>query len=202
MLIVHYLSILNSSVVSRKSSVYIICFFRHKRNPFACALPYSQILMQNTAALTLKRNKPRVTYKGVIKYAVYAALFIILSRAEIAPQIKPFAFGFFYALVFAGQNMLILSALYILCGAAAAPSWDAVLISSVTAGVLIIAQLIHIRLKKSVTLPFLLGYAAISQTGFLAVTILRTNNILAAVMTVIFGLIFMYTSAAVLSKIS
>ncbi|MDR1093304.1 MAG: SpoIIE family protein phosphatase [Clostridiales bacterium] len=147
-----------------------------------------------------KKLRVQITYRGILKYTLYAALFLILSRAEIAPGIRPFAFGFFYALLFAGQNMLVLSALYILC-AFAAPGDGSLIAASVSAGVTLIAQSAHIFFKKRVTLPLLLLYAGLGQAGYAVLTVLRTGNYLIPALTVIFGLIFLYACASVLHSV-
>ncbi|GHU99187.1 hypothetical protein FACS1894211_04160 [Clostridia bacterium] len=151
-------------------------------------------------ALTTKKAKIKITYRDILKYTLYAALFLILERAELAPGIRPFAFGFFYALLFAGQNMLVLSALYILCSAAA-PGDGALVAASISAGVTLIAQGAHIFFKKRVTLPLLLIYAGLGQAGYVVLTVLRTDNYLVPALTVIFGLIFLYACATVLHSI-
>ena len=156
--------------------------------------------MQRTATLRLKR-RVGITYQSAVKYAVCFILLYFLARAPIAPEIYPFAFGFFFTLVFAGQSMLILSPLYILACVAAFPSLQSLLSSGVTAGVLLAAQFLHIRLKKPITLPFMLLYAALSQAGFAVTYILARGSVLNAFLTLLFGLIFMYAASVLLKSV-
>ena len=153
------------------------------------------------AASLRLRKRFNITYKSAVKYAVYFVLLYFLAKAPVAPGIYPFAFGFFFALVFAGQSMLVLSPLYVAACVAASPSLNSFLASGITAGVLLLAQAFHIRFKKPITLPFMLLYAALSQTGFATVSLIGQGSILNTLLTLVFGLIFMYAASALMKSV-
>ncbi len=157
--------------------------------------------MEKAAASLSFKKKYNITYKSAIKYAAYFVLMFLLFKAPLSEGIYPFAFGFFFALVFSGQSLLVLCPLYIAAGVAASPSLSSLLSAAVTAGVLLAAQLTHIRLKKPIMILQMLVYAAVSQAGFIAVSLINKAGVLNTVLTVVFGLIFMYAAASLLKSV-
>lgn len=130
---------------------------------------------------------------SVVKYIIFFIIFALLFNAKILYGISPFAFAFLFSLVWCNQNPFLLSALYILAGLTESIYLPNLVVNCVCAGVLILASLIHIKIKKPFNLWLISLYAVLSQLGsFLFLTFLPV--ILLNLINTFVGVIFMLSS--------
>ncbi len=137
----------------------------------------------------------------IIKDLSFFVLFFVLNFAGIKNIIFPFAFGMFYALIWCNQKIYILSPLYILASFLAHLDYNSVIISSVTVLVILIAYLIHYKLKKPMR-PYLISiYALISQSVYVWISVVSGVSIIAIILTLIIGLFFLFACISFLSAV-
>lgn len=105
----------------------------------------------------------KVKNNTVLKYAVYFVLLVLLTRAETAHGFMPFGLGFFAALVFARQNLIVLAPMFIAASLIADFSVTSAIFAAVPAFVLMLAYWIHHKLDKPISLTFANLYVALSQ---------------------------------------
>lgn len=141
-------------------------------------------------------TKGRTAWALIAKYSLYFLIFAVLSRAEIN-SLRPFAWGFYIALVFCGQNILVLSALYIGASVMIEPTVNTLIAVICTALVLMGASVVHLKIKKPMTLPLLYVYAFAGQIGYQYVCFMGGYNALNAILTLVFGLVFLYACVTV-----
>ncbi len=128
-----------------------------------------------------------------VKYLIFFLVLCLLFNAKILYGISPFAFGFLFSLVWCNQNPFILSGLYVIAGLTESIYLSSIISNAVCSGVLIIASLIHIKIKKPFNLWLLSLYAIISQAGnFLFLNFLPA--VLLNVISTFVGVIFMLAS--------
>ncbi|MCL2751624.1 MAG: SpoIIE family protein phosphatase [Firmicutes bacterium] len=142
---------------------------------------------------------PKITAGQAGRYAVFFALFTLLWKAEILGGIRPFAFGFYLALAYAGQNVLLLTPLYIAASVLAVPEPATLVVSAATTLALLAVCLFCMRRKIPLTLPMLFIFGLIGQAGYIYVCITNGVRPLSAVLTLVLGLFFMYVCTQLLA---
>lgn len=136
----------------------------------------------------------------VTKYFIYFAAMTILAFAEIR-GIRPFSWGMYLALIFAGQNIVAVSLLYVLANFVAVRTINSLIISLSATLVLMIAAIVHFKIKKPISLLMLYVYAFLGQGGYLYVCIVNRYNVLNSIITFAFGLMFLYACVTVFCNI-
>lgn len=149
-----------------------------------------------TFEIIQKKSNTKTIINILLKYLIYFLVLIVLSRAEIK-TIRPFAWGFFVALVFFNQNSLVLSFLYIGAGIIIDPTINTLISSVFIALVMLLTSFIHLKIKKPISLPLLFVYALLGQTGYLYVCFNMGYNALNSVLNLLFGSVFLYTCITV-----
>ena len=139
------------------------------------------------AKIDLKKNK-----KQVVVYLVLFVLMLILSRAKIVGIINPFLFSFLFALFYLGKNVFILSLEYFACYILFDFSFKGLIISLTTISFLVLLFLIFKLLKKKPNFVFTIVFALLSQAGFVYFNIFSTSQILATIVCLLVGLMFLY----------
>lgn len=129
-------------------------------------------------------------------------MFYILSNAGILGIIYPFAFGFLYALVWCNQRVYVICPLYILAFTLANFSVAGLIISSVTATVILLMYLLHLRIKKPIKPYLLVIYALISQSAFVYLNIIKNIPLLTIISTLVIGILFLLSNLCFFSAIT
>lgn len=137
----------------------------------------------------------------ILKYMVFFTCFMLLFRSGIKGLIFPFAFGFFYSLVWCNQKIYYLAPLYILAAYLHSFNLDMVFCALATVGVLAIAYFIHLKIKKPMKVWLLALYALISQALYVYLSVVAQANILIIVSTLVIGLLFLFTTTTFLSAL-
>ena len=136
--------------------------------------------------------------KDNFKYIIYALIFLLFFYAEKSLGIRPFALGFFMALVYSKQNILFLAPIYMICGLAISPTLMQLIIVTSPVIIVTVSFLVHYKLKKAVKLLAINLYAFVAQIPLVIFetgdTYLLTNTII----TILATQIFTYSSVAVL----
>ncbi|HEY8389888.1 MAG TPA: SpoIIE family protein phosphatase [Clostridia bacterium] len=149
-----------------------------------------------TFELIQKPSASKTKLNIVLKYVIYFFILLVLSRAEIK-GLRPFAWGFFAALVFFNQNALVLSFLYIGANIIIDLSINTLISSVCIATVMLFSSLIHSKIKRTISLPLLFVYALVGQAGYLYVCFKVGYNSLNAILNLLFGSVFLYACITV-----
>ncbi len=149
-----------------------------------------------TFEIIQQKSPVKTKINTVLKYVIYFLVMIVLSQAEIK-ALRPFSWGFFAALVFFNQNALLLSFFHIVSGIIIDPSVNSLINSVCTIIIMLMASLIHNKLKKPITLPMMIAYALLGQIGYLYVCFKIGSNALNAVLNLLFGAVFLYACITV-----
>lgn len=137
----------------------------------------------------------------LFKYAVYFAACLVLWRAKTG-FINSFATGFYWALLFLGENPFVLLPLYILSALAVSFSFNTV-ISAVIASVVATASvLLFKKLNRELSLPIMLLSGAVSYGGFIYFGAVNGGRWLTVGLNLIFALIFMYVTMCALKPVT
>jgi stage II sporulation protein E len=140
------------------------------------------------------KAKPKAAVFAVAKYAVYFALMTLFSNAKMVGNLSPFALGLFIGLVYAKQNILVLSPLYILACLTGGFSVFNLIFSAAPVIVLTFTYLIFNRLNRSVGILILTLCALLSMTPYVVITLLNSDDYLTVSLNVILTLFFTYCS--------
>lgn len=128
-------------------------------------------------------------------------MFYILSNAGILGIIYPFAFGFLYALVWCNQRVYVVCPLYILAFSLANFSVAGLINASITATVILLMYLLHLKIKKPIKPYLLVIYALISQSAFVYLNIVNGTPLLTIISTIVIGILFLLSNICFFSAI-
>ncbi|MDR3318327.1 MAG: SpoIIE family protein phosphatase [Clostridiales bacterium] len=157
--------------------------------------------VKRSKAASVKRPVIRFDWKTVVKYAVVFALMAVLNLGRIADVLRPFAFGLFMALIFSGFSIIVTTPVYMAASLLAAPEVNTLIVVLPLSITLVAAELCHRKAKKKMSLPLLFLYGAIGQAGYVYISVITNTNLLAALLTLTFGFVFMYACVAVLNSV-
>ncbi|MDR0426498.1 MAG: SpoIIE family protein phosphatase [Clostridiales bacterium] len=137
--------------------------------------------------------------KGV-KYLFYfgSMLALWLSRVN---GLAPFSSGLYYALLFLGQNVFILTPLYILSAFIAELTLEAFLSALLTGTVLLAVSVGFKAAKKKPNLFVLMGAGAVGQIGYTVFSFLAGAMVLTLFLNLVFSLLFFYVAVCGLRPI-
>lgn len=141
-------------------------------------------------------SKKKIKLQIFLKYLTYFLLMLVLARADIN-TLRPFAWGLYVALVFFGQSVIALSLLYVGACAIIEPSINSLISAVCIVLVMLITSIIHLKIKKQMSLPLLFVYAFLGQAGYLYVCFSIGYNALNAVLNLMFGMVFLYACVTV-----
>lgn len=147
-------------------------------------------------ARSFVKPKKKVKYQVFLKYLIYFLFMLVLAQANIS-ALRPFAWSLYVALIFFNQNAIVLSLLYPAACAIIEPSINSLISSICIVLVMLISSIIHLKIKKQMTLPLLFLYALIGQAGYLYVCFTMKLNALGAVLNLMFGMVFLYACVTV-----
>ncbi|HEY8444234.1 MAG TPA: SpoIIE family protein phosphatase [Clostridia bacterium] len=151
----------------------------------------------NIAARTFEKTvKKKFKYQAVVKYSIYFLFMLVLAQAKIN-ALRPFAWGLYVALIFFNQNPIAVSLIYTGACAIIEPTVNSLISSICIVLVMLIASIVHLKLKKQITLPLLFLYAFIGQAGYLYVCFSIGFNALNAVLNLMLGMVFLYACVTV-----
>ena len=126
-----------------------------------------------------------------LKYFLFFILFYILQIAEIG-NVKPFAFGMLFALVWCNQKIWLLAPLFICSSILADFTILNLISSSFCALFFCLVYFLHYKFKKPFKPILMTFYAFLSQFAFLYVNSFTAENFATACISVVVGLIVMY----------
>ena len=150
----------------------------------------------------IKSNgEKKEVFLQIIKYFFIFFCFYILSKANINGAIYPFSFGLLFAFMWCNNNVLILAPLYI--GAMFLGTFSLTMLYSSlgTVIVMLITYGIHYKLKKRINYWQILIYGILSQVVFIALSILNSENIVFVILSVVFGILFMFACIKIFEAI-
>lgn len=127
----------------------------------------------------------------IIKYLFYFFLFYVMSKANINGVIYPFSFGVLFALMWCNNKILLLAPLYILGSFLGTFDIFSLYSSIVTAIVMLISYGIHYKFRARMKYWQIGIYATLSQSCFVALSVMNGANNYAIILSVIFGILFM-----------
>ncbi|MEG1499684.1 MAG: SpoIIE family protein phosphatase [Clostridia bacterium] len=137
----------------------------------------------------------------IFKYFGFFVLMFLLGKANINGVIFPFAFGMLFALVWCDQKVLVLAPLFVLAMFLTTFSLATFFSALICAVLLLIFYGIHFKAKKPIKVWMLCIYALISQGGFLGIEISLGTNYIFAILSVLFGMMFMLSTIHILSAV-
>ena len=126
-----------------------------------------------------------------LKYLLFFAFFAVLQFAEIG-TLHSFGFGLYFCLVWCGQNILLLSPLYVLSAFLKNFALLDVVFAAITVFVFIVFYFLHYKFKKPLNLVLLGIYAFLSQIPYLYLSSGTGSEFFEAILSVLCGMIFMY----------
>lgn len=126
---------------------------------------------------------------------------MVFFKAGIKGMIFPFAFGFFYALVWCNQKIFVLAPLYVLAAYIDSFNLQTVFCALATVGVLLVAYMIHIKTKKPMKVWLLAVYACISQGLYVYFSVIQNQNLILVTASIVLGLLFLFAVTNFLSAI-
>ena len=138
------------------------------------------------------KSKKAINYLTIIRYVVFFFLLFILWNAGIKNNIYPFAVGLFVALCWCNQNVLIMSAIFLLTGYLSSFSVTLLITNLVTVGVIIICYYTHKLLKKPIKLWLLAIYLVISQVILIVYNYSNYQTLISALINIVLSVIFMF----------
>lgn len=137
----------------------------------------------------------------ILKYLIPFLLLIIFSNSNIGFEYSPFSSAFLFALVWCNFNLYIISVEYFFANIFFNMTIDALILISMTIGVLILFYLLHKIIKIPMNIYLVSLYYIISQFALLYFQVVEktpTRNIL---IYLFFGILFLYMSVNVLQVI-
>lgn len=124
-------------------------------------------------------------FRRLVPYFFYAAALFVFAAAESTLPVRPFALGFFLALVYSRQNVIILAPLY----AAAAIVFDFSVASAVYASVPVVvvvgASFFHYKLNRPMNIAALNAYVLLSAAPMFAFISPTVESVLLTAATVV-----------------
>lgn len=141
---------------------------------------------------TQNNSKKREILTEITKYLAIFLAFYVFSKGNIAGIIYPFTFGLLFALMWCDHKVYILAPLYVVANFLGTFDLFALYGAVATAAVLVIVYYIHLKAKKRFNYVFLGIYALVSQVTYLCLEIILKNNIIAPIISVLLGVMFMF----------
>lgn len=133
-------------------------------------------------------------FSYLIKFVLFSLLFFVLSRANIAGVISPFAFPMLFALAWANQKVWILAPAYLVGYIANFHSFEGIIIAIVTITALIVPYYVHVATKTTMKKWELFVYSLVSQTAFIIFSILNDGNIIYMLSSLVVSEVFLFLS--------
>ena len=128
----------------------------------------------------------------LVSFAGYTAVFFVLSRACIYGQIFPFAFSMMFALAWANQKPYIILPAYSIGFVLNNLSWQGTVQMLCTVALLAIPYYIHYALKKPMNKWEIFLFCALSQSAYVAFSVVGHISPVIIVATILLGLCFLY----------
>jgi hypothetical protein len=95
----------------------------------------------------------RLNVKNAIKYLIFWLFFVVLFRAKSGLDYEPASVALFSALVFSGQNILILTPLYIAAAATSGLSFEVIFPAALPVAVFVPLYYICYKIRKNPSIP-------------------------------------------------
>ena len=149
----------------------------------------------------IEEEKKQIFFQ-LIKYILIFFAFYIISKANINGVIYPFSFGLLFAFMWCNNNVLILAPLYILAIFLGTFSLTSLYCAIATVFVMVVCYGVHYKLKKRMNYWQILIYGLLSQVVFIVLNVLNNSNIIYTILSVVFGLLFMFGAIKIFEAIA
>ena len=136
-------------------------------------------------------SKKSFNFVILIKYIIFLALMFVMWKAGIKNTIFPFAVGLFVALCWCNQNVLIMSAIFVLTGYLANFSTNMLFVNLFASIVIISAFFFHKIAKKPIKVWLLAIYLVLSQVLSVYFNISPYQVLLNSLISILISAIFM-----------
>ena len=137
----------------------------------------------------------------ILKYVIYFFGFYILSKANINGVIQPFSFGLIFALMWCGNNVLILAPSYVVASFLGTFSLITLYNALGVAIILLLVYGIHYKLKKRMKYWQIGIYGLLSQAVTIVLSILGGGNPIFVSISFILGEFFMFACIKIFEAI-
>ena len=152
-------------------------------------------------SLAFKQIEKKEFFIQIIKYFLIFFAFYVLSKANINGIIYPFSFGILFALMWCNNNVLLLAPLYVAAIFLGTFSLSMLYSAIGTIIIMLITYGIHYKLKKRIKYWEILIYGILSQAVYVVLSVLNDNNVIFTVLTVVFGVLFMFACIKIFEAI-
>lgn len=136
-----------------------------------------------------------------LEVLAYFVVFLLLTNARISGILMPFGFGFLFALLYCKRNPLLVLPTFALAYLATTPNLVGLIIAFNTISVAVLAVMLYKILKKQPSFWAICLFAVFSQVGYIFFNIQTGMKILQTILTIVIGIIFLYTSMRFLSSV-
>jgi stage II sporulation protein E len=133
-----------------------------------------------------------------IKYAIYFLLMLLLAYARILDGIRAFDIGLYIGLIYAGENMAILSPLFIIALFIASPSLDSLILSGTVVLLLMGVYFISYKLRKRVSIIEVNIAAVVARIPVIILSAKDINLLTDSLITLVISSIFTYAAVITL----
>lgn len=130
----------------------------------------------------------KVWFCNLLKFAVFALLFFVLSRSSIQGLVFPFAFPMLFALAWAGQKVWIIVPAYMLGAGINNLSFAGAISTVCVVTMLALPYYIHLLLKKPMKKCELFVFCGLSQVAFVVFGVLENISAFIIILQIAVGL--------------
>lgn len=136
------------------------------------------------------KNKSLVV-NSILKYLLIFLSFYVFASANISGILYPFNFGLLFALMWCNNKVYVLAPLYVLANFCCSFSMFSLYSALFTVLTMLVFYYIHLKAKKRMKYYHIGLYALLSQTGYLFLQIYFLGQLVAPILTVMLGLLFL-----------
>lgn len=140
----------------------------------------------------------------VAKYLLYFTLMLILANTLILDGIRPFDIGLYIGLVYAGENLAILTPLFILANIIANPSIDTLILTLSSSALMVGLYFLSVKLKRRVGIIELNIVSLLSRLPIILMSIndsvKMTDNLVATIISQIFTYVSLISLYAIIKR--
>jgi hypothetical protein len=141
----------------------------------------------------------KLNLKNTLKYPVFWLFFVILFRAKSGLDYEPASLAFFSALVFAGQNIVVLAPLYFAAAAVSDASFAVLFSAALPAAVFIPLYYVCYKIRKKPPIPVVCFAALLCRLPVLFFSVGGLSALIKAAVSVLLT-IFLTYAFCVLSR--
>lgn len=133
----------------------------------------------------------KIVFYNTLKYIFFFLLFFVLSFAKVG-EMRPFAFGMLFALVWCNQKIYLIAPMFVLSSLIVDFSLESFVVSSSCVFVFSLFFFLHYKFRKPLNKILIGLYAFLSQSVFLYINSYSLNSFLDAIAYLVVGMVFLY----------